>query len=97
VEEDEQEAGQSGPSVWARMRGALSERRERRSEDLGRITAELAELKLQSTMSGPKPAAYISGLLVHEGDKIAGFSVVRIEEKRVSLRKNGLTCPLIMP
>jgi hypothetical protein len=96
-EEEGQSAGQAGPSLWDQMRGALSERRERRIQDLDRITTELSELKLQSTMNGPIPSAYISGRLVHERDKINGFSVVRIGEKRVVLRKNGVTRSLIMP
>jgi hypothetical protein len=87
----------AGPSLWEQMRGALTEQREHRGKELNQITEELAQLKLQSTMNGPIPAAYISGRLVHEGDKISGFSVVRIEEKHVKLRKNGITRSLIMP
>jgi hypothetical protein len=87
----------AGPSLWEQMRGALTEQRERRGKDVNQINEELAQLKLQSTMNGPIPAAYISGRLVHEGEKISGFSVVRIEEKQVKLRKNGITRSLIMP
>ena len=87
----------AGPSLWEQMRGALTEQREHRSKELNQIAEELAQLKLQSTMTGPFPAAYISGRLIHEGEKISGFSVVRIEEKQVKLRKNGITRSLVMP
>jgi hypothetical protein len=95
--EDDRSGESSGPSILEKMRDVLSERRERRSRNLDQIAGELAALKLQSTMSGPMPTAYISGRLVHEGDTISGFSVVRIQEKCVKLRKRGITLPLIMP
>lgn len=95
--DDSQDASQAGPSLWQQMREAVQERRERREKDMEELAAELAELHLQSTMTGPAPTAYISGRLVHEGDTIEGFSVVRIEDKGVQLRKRGITKSLNMP
>jgi hypothetical protein len=86
-----------GESWWTQMQKAVAEQREHLEKDREQLAGELAELKLQSTMIGPVPIAYISGRLVHEGDLINGFSVVSIEEKAVRLRKNGLGTSLTMP
>ncbi|HVP11664.1 MAG TPA: hypothetical protein VMV94_10810 [Phycisphaerae bacterium] len=95
--EDDTQAGQLSASLWEKMRDAFSERRDRHAKELNEISDELTELKLQSTMIGSVPSAFISGRLVHVGDTINGFSVVRIEEKRVMLQKNGVTRPVILP
>jgi hypothetical protein len=97
VGDEAQNAESAGPSLWERMRGALGEQRERHAREVMQITTELTQLNLQSTLSGPVPSAYISGRLVHEKDTIDGFSVVRITEKQVKLRKNGITRSLVMP
>jgi len=55
------------------------------------------ELRLQSTMTGRSPLAYISGRLVREGDVLRGFAVVKIDDRRVILRKAGLDHQLSMP
>ncbi len=84
-------------SLWQQMREAMAEQKRLREQKRQEITKELAELQLQSTMTGPVPAAYISGRLVNEGDTISGFSVVRINDKSVKLRKDGLITNLAMP
>lgn len=61
------------------------------------VDQKLAELQLQSTMIGPISSAYISGRLVHEGDELAGFSVVKIETRRVTLSFSGVTRSLTSP
>jgi len=50
-----------------------------------------------ATMTGSRKSAYISGQLLHEGDEIAGFSVVRIEAGRVVLTKYGIQRTLSVP
>jgi hypothetical protein len=55
------------------------------------VDEKVSELVLQSTMIGPVNSAYISGRLVHEGDTVEGFSVARIEARRVTLTFSGVT------
>ena len=61
------------------------------------VDEKISRLVLQSTMIGPVSSAYISGRLVHEGDKIGDFSVVKIETRRVTLSFSGVTRSLTTP
>lgn len=84
-------------TVIGQLREAMAERREQRRKEKQAILAELDALQLQSTMTGTHSLAYISGLLVHTGSSIHGFSVVAIEEKAVKLEKRGHTFELKLP
>lgn len=88
--------GASGP-LWQRLAAAAREHAETRRREAERLETELAELKLQSTMTGPIPMAYISGRLVHEQETIRGFLVVRIKDRRVTVRKADFVRELMMP
>jgi hypothetical protein len=88
---------ESGPGFLAQWGMRLEERKEARRQALLAVREEAQALDLQSTMTGQVAAAYISGRLVHEGDTIAGFSVVRIEDRRVILEKSGASQALTMP
>jgi len=90
-------AAQPAASIWTQMREAMAEQSERLAQRREGLAGELAGLQLQSTMTGPAPAAYISGRLVRLGETIKGFSVVAIGDKIVKLRKDGLTFSLTMP
>ncbi len=70
--------------------------RSRHEEEL-KIDQALSGLRLESTMTGQVPLAYISGRLVREGDQVEGFSVVQIQDRQVMLRKSGATRVLSMP
>ena len=83
--------------IWHHLGTALGTVQEKRRGELEKLDADLGNLKLQSTVTGALPMAYISGRLVHPGDTIDGFSVVRIKERRVVIRKYGLTRELKMP
>lgn len=74
---------------WGNVLQAASENRKLCRDEAAALARELAELHLQSTLTGPSASAYISGRLVHEGDNFAGFSVVQIKERKVVLRKFG--------
>lgn len=87
----------SAATFWRRLGSAVRSRRFERRKELDRLTAELSEIQLQSTMTGSTPMAFISGRLVREGDTIEGFSVVRIRDRRVSVRKYGMVGELVMP
>ena len=98
---DEADAAESAPTssggVWRHLTNVLGQYQETRKGELERLDGDLAALKLQSTVTGPTPMAYISGRLVREGDIIEGFTVLHIKERRVTVRKFGLTRELRMP
>lgn len=78
--------------IASAVRGYQAEQKEQRLRD----EKELAQMALQSTLTGPSPLAYISGKLVREGDSIQGFSVLRILDRRVILMRAGMTHILTM-
>ncbi|MFQ5501196.1 MAG: hypothetical protein ACE5EQ_02725 [Phycisphaerae bacterium] len=87
-------------SVFPRVAVGNADRKEdllRHKELLERIRSELDEMDLQSTMTGAVKTAYISGHLVSEGEQFRGFSVLRIGERHVILKKSGITQTLSMP
>jgi len=47
------------------------------------------QFQLQSTMTGPVPAAYIDGTLLREGQTYRGFQIRQINNRSVSLEKDG--------
>lgn len=75
----------------------LEEREAARKQAMEVLLKEIAALDLQSTLTGQVRSAYISGRLVHEGERISGFSVVRIEDRQVILEKSGVRQALPMP
>ncbi|HUN82443.1 MAG TPA: hypothetical protein VMV81_13145 [Phycisphaerae bacterium] len=94
--EDLQGDALKGPDFWTNLSGAMRRYARQRREDAEALSKELGELQLQSTLTGGTPLAYISGHLVKKGDCYAGFLVVRIEERRVLLEKNGQLHELVM-
>ncbi|MFH1417115.1 MAG: hypothetical protein ABII12_02350 [Planctomycetota bacterium] len=91
------DGAKSSPSWLTQVGAMLAERQAQRAQQVAAINEALSQLELQSTMTGGKPLAYVSGRLVREGDTIRGFSVVRIEDKRVVLRKDTFKRELTMP
>lgn len=89
--------GEDQPNMWDALAKAIIDHQKSRTEKLARLAEELAQMELQSTMTGATPMAYISGRLVHPGDTIRGFSVVRIDDRRVTLRQHGVIRELAMP
>ncbi len=83
--------------LWDHLGNALGDYQQTRRSEIAQYEAQLAELQLQSTLTGPAPIAYISGRLVREGDTIRGFTVARIEDRRVVVRKQSFIRVLIMP
>lgn len=86
-----------GPSFWQEVTSALTANQARYRQEQQRMLEDLRKLQLQSTMTGAENIAYVSGRLVRAGDKIDGFSVVRIEEKHVTLERNGIPGVLALP
>jgi hypothetical protein len=82
----------SGDPRPAGQAGAVSHR-----ADPHQTVEELAhELELQSTICGKAPMACINGVVVQEGDDIAGFRLERVEPRRVILRRDGILVALNM-
>lgn len=81
---------------WGNLRRSLDEYEKEQSEFTKTFQHDLEQLLLQSTLTGAKPMAYISGRLVRPGDNIDGFSVVRIYDRRVTLARAGMTASLAM-
>ncbi len=87
----------SSIGVWSRLGSALTGRAEARQRLSDEVEQAFESLELQATMTGPTPRAYISGRLVRAGDRVAGFIVVRVSDRRVELRRGGETRALTMP
>jgi hypothetical protein len=85
------------PSILSHLSSVLGQLREERASELTKFDSEIAQLALQSTMTGSVPRAYISGRLVHVGDLVKGFTVSSIKDRRVVVRKYGLSRVLKMP
>jgi len=49
------------------------------------------ELSLQSVVTGEQPRAIINGQLVAPGQRIAGFTLIRVAERFVEVEKDGVT------
>lgn len=84
-------------SFWSKLGGGIISYQSFRQQETEEIDKEISELVLHSTMTGPKALAHISGRLVRVGDRLRGFSVVRIEDRQVTLSKAGVQRVLAMP
>jgi hypothetical protein len=60
------------------------------------IEAQAKALKLQSTLLGNRPRALINGVLLEVGQTIAGFEVIQIAPRQVTIRKNDTLIQLEM-
>jgi len=94
---DDQAGAGPGPGLLERLIREWSDMQVKQHIIEAEIDKRLSDLKLQSTLIGPVNSAYISGRLVHPGDQVNGFSVVRIEPKRVTLRDSGIERVLTVP
>jgi hypothetical protein len=64
---------------------------------LENLQSQAAKLKLQTTVMGSVATALVNGELVKVGDTVAGFKVVRIEARRVSVEQDGVVLEIEMP
>ena len=60
------------------------------------VALEAKSLKLKSTLLGSQPRAVINGKLLAKGDTVAGFEVVDVRSRQVTVRKNGVLVELEM-
>lgn len=82
---------------WGRLAAGLSEHGHAQRDEILRTEKLAQELRLQATMSGTNPTAYISGQLVRVGDTIKSFSVVAIEDRAVTIALDGHLVTLRIP
>lgn len=82
---------------WGRLAAGLSEHGHAQRDEILRIEKLAQDLRLQATMSGANPTAYISGQLVRVGDTIKSFSVVAIEDRTVTVALDGHLVTLRIP
>lgn len=93
-------AAQESPpreGFWTRWAESIGEYQRERREEIGVINEAFRNLQLRSTVTGQDSLAHISGQVVRRGDTILGFSVVRIEDRRVTLRRSGVQRVLELP
>ena len=76
----------SADQVQAEGRTAPADRKQLK---LIALRARVRQFQLQSTMTGPVPAAYIDGALLREGHTYKGFQIRQINNRSVSLEKDG--------
>lgn len=88
---------ESDAGFWSKLAASLADRGVEQRIELQRIDSLAQELRLEATMSGDAPAAYISGRLVHVGDSIRSFSVVSIDDRCVTLAMDGHHIRLRIP
>lgn len=99
-EADDPAAGTDGASgfhasrLWSKLTESMNSLKTQQADE---FESQLSTLKLHATVTGTTPIAYVSGRIVREGDLIDGFSVVRISERRVTLRKFGHTGSIELP
>jgi hypothetical protein len=55
-----------------------------------------AKLRLESTMPGAQPRAMVNGELVGEGSVVAGFRVIKIEARRITIEREGIQLEIQM-
>ena len=60
------------------------------------IRKEASGLSLQSVFKGSRPGVMINGKVLNVGQKINGFTVVKIYERRVIVRKHGVDIKLVL-
>ena len=84
---------------WGLLEKSLSlqaDQRDKRQNLLANFRTEAGKLRLDSTIMGPQPKALIDGKLVAEGDVVAGFRVLKIEPRRITIEREGIRLEIQM-
>jgi hypothetical protein len=82
----------------AKSASALADQLKERQILVERLRSEAAKLTLEGVVLGSSPKAWVSGLLVGVGQPVGqtGFSVKRIEARRIFIECNGVQFELAM-
>jgi hypothetical protein len=88
-----QAGGASADTFWHDLEKSMSDRADQekqRQVELDVLKKDASELKLQTTIDGSTPKAIVNGVLVGEGDVVAKFRIVRIENRRIVIEREGI-------
>jgi hypothetical protein len=83
----------SAGGFWDLLDKSIALRADQKVKRESLISAFLKEaetIRPTSTIMGPNPKAMIDGKLVVEGDVVASFRIVRIEERRILVEREGI-------
>jgi len=93
------ETSSSAEGFWEKLEKSLAlqaDQRDKRENLIANYRAEASKLKLQSTMPGAQPRALVNGELVAEGSVVAGFRVLKIESRRITVEREGIRLEVLM-
>src|SRR5439155_21459460 len=83
-------------TFWVELAKSLSaqaDQQEKRANLIQNLRQQAGQLQIASTFMGSgngRPKALINGVLVGEGEVVAGFRVLRIEARRVVFEREGI-------
>ena len=84
---------------WGRLEKSLmlqADQRDKRENLLANYKDQAAKLRLDSIIWGAQPKAMIEGKLVAEGDVVASFRVLKIEQRRIIVEREGIRLEILM-
>lgn len=84
---------------WGRLEKSLmlqADQRDKRDNLLANYRDQAAKLRLDSIIWGAQPKAMIEGKLVAEGDVVALFRVLKIEQRRIIVEREGIRLEILM-
>jgi hypothetical protein len=86
--------GATRDTFWHDLEKSMNDRADQdkqRQVLVDALKADAGNLKLQTTTGGSSPKAIVNGILVGEGDVVAKFRIVRIENRRITVEREGIT------
>jgi hypothetical protein len=84
---------------WGRLEKSLmlqADQRDKRDNLLANYKDQAAKLRLDSIIWGAQPKAMIEGKLLAEGDVVASFRVLKIEQRRIIVEREGIRLEILM-
>ena len=73
-----------------------ADQRDKRENLLANYKDQAAKLRLDSIIWGAQPKAMIEGKLLAEGDVVASFRVLKIEQRRIIVEREGIRLEILM-
>jgi hypothetical protein len=84
---------------WSRLEKSMAlqaDQRDKQENLRANFKAQASKLRLESTMPGAQPRAMVNGELVSEGSVVAGFRVLKIEARRITVEREGIQLEIQM-
>ena len=85
--------GSARDTFWHDLEKSMTDRADQEKQRqvlVDALKADAGNLKLQTTIDGSSPKAIVNGILVGEGDVVAKFRIVRIENRRITVEREGI-------